>query len=60
MKLIFLPISMYLVDASDDAINMEQVIKKMQSKQKAIAQAQSILIVGGGPVGVELAGMYSL
>jgi NADH dehydrogenase FAD-containing subunit len=32
---------------------------KLRSKQQVIAQAQSILIVGGGPVGVELAGNRS-
>lgn len=33
-------------------------MEKMRSKQKAIANAQSIVVVGGGPVGVEFAGMF--
>ena len=29
---------------------------KLRSKQKAISKAQSVLVIGGGPVGLELAG----
>ena len=41
---------------ADDALTSQDTFAKMQSKQKAIASSRSILIVGGGPVGVELAG----
>ena len=33
-------------------------VDKLKQKQTAIANANSILVVGGGPTGVEFAGMW--
>jgi NADH dehydrogenase FAD-containing subunit len=44
---------------TDEAEDTVGYMAKLRSKQQVIAQAQSILIVGGGPVGVELAGNRS-
>jgi NADH dehydrogenase FAD-containing subunit len=45
-----------MADVTDDATDSAAYFEKMKNKQKVIASAQSILIIGGGPVGVELAG----
>lgn len=44
------------VDFSEDATNTAAYITKLRNKQKVISNAKSILVVGGGPVGVELVG----
>lgn len=44
---------------TDDAVDAEALMAKYKEKQQLVAAAKSILIVGGGPVGVELTG-YTL
>jgi len=43
-------------DFSDDVHNSTEYANKLRSKQQVISSAKSILIVGGGPVGVEMVG----
>ncbi|RUS22705.1 hypothetical protein BC937DRAFT_87687 [Endogone sp. FLAS-F59071] len=48
--------SKYPQPAKIDAKTKEEGIKILQGHRKAVADAQDILILGGGPVGIELAG----
>jgi apoptosis-inducing factor 2 len=43
---------------ADDTKDTASYEAKLRSKQVAVAAAKSVLIVGGGPTGIELAGQY--
>ncbi len=46
----------YYLDYSDDVEDCVSYMEKCRERQRVISIAQSILVVGGGAVGAELAG----
>jgi NADH dehydrogenase FAD-containing subunit len=48
--------SRYPFPAKTDLVNAEAASKKIQQTNRALSQAERVLLVGAGPVGIELAG----